>query len=118
MKYFKSILHDLIKCAKLATIISGVAVILSGIIGLIVNKGNFILAVQAIKATLLIVGSFGLILGSILLLKKNSEKEFEHINEWKEKYIKFSYKVVIVISSFIIIFYGSIIDWTIIIFNL
>lgn len=57
------------------------------------------------------IGSLAVILGSMLILKKRSEKELEHIEEWKEKYKKFSYKTVIILNGFVILSYGVFLDW-------
>jgi hypothetical protein len=109
----KNILLDLGQCLKIATIISMVVGIISGLAGLIIFKSDLKLNLEIIKATLLILGSLGLLIGSILLIKSpyKDKIELKHIYEWKEKYKQFSYKVVIIITSIIIIIYGGIIDW-------
>ena len=47
----------------------------------------------------------------ILIIKKKSESPLKYIDQWKEKFKVFSYKVVLIFSSIIILLCGGIIDW-------
>ena len=67
--------------------------------------------IEVIRSALLITGSFGLLLSAILIIKKKSESPLKYIDQWKEKFKVFSYKVVLIFSSIIILLCGGIIDW-------
>ena len=108
---YNRIISDSLKCIKLGSLLSLIIVVLMGIIGLLINKGNILESVYIIRGALLMIGSLAVILGSMLILKKRSEKELEHIEEWKEKYKKFSYKTVIILNGFVILSYGVFLDW-------
>ena len=111
MEYCKFIINDIFRCLKSSSIISLSIGILVGIISFITNKGSLIESAYAIRSTLLIIGSLIIVLGAILILKKRTENQLENIEEWKEKYKKFSYKTVMILNGFIIVLYGGIIDW-------
>ena len=67
--------------------------------------------IQNIKSILLIVGALGMILGAMLMISRKNRKELVFIDQWKEKFKVFSYKVVLIFSSIIILLCGGIIDW-------
>ena len=75
-------------------------------------------SLNIVRSGLLIIGPLGMILGAILILRKREEKEFLFIDQWKEKYSVFSYKIVLIIIGLIIILYGGAIDWIIMNFNI
>ena len=110
MKRLVCLLRDLMKTLILGGIISiGIAIVI-GLIALLVNKGNIKTTIEVIRSALLITGSFGLLLSAILIIKK-SESPLKYIDQWKEKFKVFSYKVVLIFSSIIILLCGGIIDW-------
>ena len=114
MKKISGLLKDFVKCIIVGSFISLAIILIVGIISLLVSKFNWQQALQSAKSTLLIIGPLGMILGAILILKKREEKELLYIEEWKKKYNIFSYKIVLIVVSCIIILYGGVIDWFII----
>ena len=116
MKKISGLIKDFIKCIIIGSFISLVIILIVGIISLLVSKFNWQQALQSVKSTLLIIGPLGMILGAILILKKREEKELLFIDQWKNKYNIFSYKIVLIVISCIIILYGGIVDWFIISF--
>ena len=111
MKRLVCLLRDLMKTLILGGIISiGIAIVI-GLIALLVNKGNIKTTIEVIRSALLITGSFGLLLSAILIIKKKSESPLKYIDQGKEKFKVFSYKVVLIFSSIIILLCGGIIDW-------
>ena len=116
MKVLNAILRDFFKCLIWGTIISLGIFIVIGIIALLANKFDIVKSLSIIRSALLIIGPLGMALGAFLILKKRTEKEFEFIEDWKEKYSVFSYRLVVILVSIIITLYGSIIDK--LIFNL
>lgn len=111
MKKITEIIKDSIKCIVIGSLISLVIILAFGIISLLVSKFNLQQSLQVIKSTLLIIGPLGMILSAFLILKNREEKEFEFIEQWKKKFNVFSYKIVFILVSIIIILYGGIIDW-------
>ena len=75
------------------------------------SYSNIKTTIEVIRSALLITGSFGLLLSAILIIKKKSESPLKYIDQWKEKFKVFSYKVVLIFSSIIILLCGGIIDW-------
>ena len=111
MKNLVDILRDLIKTFILGVIISiGISIVI-GLIAVLVNKGDIKATIEVIRSALLIIGAFGLLLSALLIIKKRSEEQLEHINQWREKFKVFSYKVVLIFSSISILMCGGIIDW-------
>ena len=111
MEKLRKILKDFIKCLFTGSLISIGIIILIGIISLLITKFNWIQSLQVVKSTLLIIGPLGLMLGALLILKKREEKELIYIEQWKKKFNIFSYKVVLIVVSLVIVFYGGLIDW-------
>ncbi len=111
MEKLRKILRDFIKCLFIGSLISIGIIILIGIISLLITKFNWINSLEIVKSTLLIIGPLGLMLGALLILKKREEKELIYIEQWKKRYNIFSYKVVLIIVSLVIVFYGGFIDW-------
>ncbi len=110
MKRGKAICRDLISCMKMSLIIGLGLILLSGLVSLIVTKANIIHTLEGVRGTLFVVGSMGLILGAVFILKKRTEKEYDHIEEWRKKYQIFSFKQVMIIISGLLIIYGSLVD--------
>ncbi len=110
MKRVKAICRDLISCMKMSLIIGLGLILLSGLVSLIVTKANIIHTLEGVRGTLFVVGSMGLILGAVFILKKRTEKEYDHIEEWRKKYQIFSFKQVMIIISGLLIIYGSLVD--------
>ena len=118
MKKLTGAIRDFIKCIIVGSFISLVITFVVGIISLLVSKFNWQQSLQTIRSALLIVGPLGMVLGAILILKKRGEKELVFIDQWKKKYSVFSYKIVLIVVSCIIILYGGVIDWLIINFKI
>lgn len=117
MKKLIGALKDFIKCIIVGSLISLVIILVVGIISLLVSKFNWQQALQVVRSTLLIIGPLGIILGALLILKKRDEKELLFIDQWKKRYNVFSYKIVLIVVSLIIVLYGGAIDWFIIRFK-
>lgn len=113
MKKLNGILKDLIKCIIVGSLISLAIILGMGIISLLVSNFNLQKSLNIIRSTLLIIGPLGMSLGAILILRKRDEKELLFIEQWKEKYSVFSYRIVLIVVSCIIILYGGFIDWII-----
>ena len=113
MKKVNELIRDFIKCIINGSAISLGIILVVGLISLLVTGFDFQKSIQVVRSTLLIIGPLGIILGAILILKNRNEEEFSFIDQWKKKYKVFSYKIVIILISFIIILYGGIIDWII-----
>ena len=111
MKKLVEFINDFRKCFIIGTLIDLLMVFAVGIFSLIISKFNFEQTIQNIRSILLIVGSLGMILGSLLIVNKRNTKELVFIDQWKEKYRILSYKAVLIVVSCIIILYGGIIDW-------
>lgn len=113
MKKLNGILKDLIKCIIVGSLISLAIILGMGIISLLVSNFNLQKSLNIVRSTLLIIGPLGMSLGAILILRKRDEKELLFIEQWKEKYSVFSYRIVLIVVSCIIILYGGVIDWII-----
>lgn len=118
MQKLNGIIKDFIKCIIIGSFISLAMILGVGIISLIISKFNWQQSSNIVRSGLLIIGPLGMILGSILILRRREEKKFLFIDQWKEKYSVFSYKIVLIIISLIIILYGGAIDWIIMNFNI
>lgn len=108
-KRLKMVLADFWKCLKYSSLASMVLVIVSGIFGLILSGGSLLTALDNIKAVLFFVGSAGLIIGAVSILRKDREKEKDW-SEWKKRFEIFSYRVTVIIMSIIVLLYGCILD--------
>ena len=111
MSKLNGIIKDFIKCIFVGNLIALVIILVIGVISLLVSKFEVKQSLQIIRSSLLIIGPLGVILGALLILKKRDEKQFEFLGEWEKKYKVFSYRIVLVLVSFIIVLYGGIIDW-------
>ena len=114
MEKINGMIKDFIKCIIVGSCISLVIILLVGIISLLLSKFNLIYSLQIVRSSLLIIGPLGVMVGALLILKKRDEKELEFLDQWKKKFHVFTYKIVLILVSFIIILYGGIIDWIII----
>ncbi|WP_291650285.1 hypothetical protein [Clostridium sp.] len=114
MRKLNGIINDFIKCMIIGSFISLAIILGGGIISLIISKFNWQQSLNIVRSALLIIGPLGMILGAILILRKREEKELLFIDQWREKYRVFSYKIVLIIVSLIVILYGGTIDWIII----
>jgi len=117
MKKISEVLKDFFKSIIVGSLISLVIVLIVGIISLLISKFNLNQSIQNVRSTLLIIGSLGIMLGALLILKKRTEKELLFKEDWQKKYNVLSYKTVLILISFIILLYGGIIDWLIINLN-
>lgn len=111
MLKLKAILLDLLECIKLSSLIGCILILVSGLISVIVSKANRVSVLESIRGILFVIGSIGLIIGAMMLLKKRSEKQSDYLEDWKVKYKIISFKQMIIVSSSILIIYGCLIDW-------
>lgn len=111
MLKLKTILLDLLECIKLSSLIGCILILVSGIISLIISKANRVSVLESIRGILFVVGSIGLIIGAMMLLKKRSEKQSDYLEDWKVKYKVISLKQMIIVSSSVLIIYGCLVDW-------
>lgn len=100
---------DFYKCLKYSSLVSGILVILIGVSSFVLSRGNLITALEHIKAVLFAIGSIGLIMGAVSIIKKDRETDKDWL-EWKKRFEFFSYRLTISIMSIIILLYGCIID--------
>lgn len=105
------IIKDFIKCLFVGSCISFGIIIIVGIISLLISKFDWIQSLQIVRSSILIIGSLGIVLGALLILKKRKEKELQFKEQWQKRYSVFSYRAVIIVNSFIIILYGGAVDW-------
>lgn len=110
MNNLKSIGKDLLKCLEYSSVISVILIILGALVGVITAGLKMISILESIKASLFIVGSMGLFLGALFILKHRTNEEEEKTAAWKEKFEIFSYREVIIVGSIIVLLYGCIID--------
>lgn len=114
MVKLKEILLEALKCGIISSIVSGVLLLISALVSLIVTSGNIIKILESMRAALFIVGSLGLLIGAIMLLKRPTS-ETAHINKsWREKFKYLSYKQFIILFSAVMIGYGCIVDYILI----
>lgn len=111
MKRLVNLLRDVIKCITIGLIITAAIFLIAGGIALLANKGSISVSLEVVKSILLIVGSLGLLLCAILILKKKSEEPLKYIDEWKKKFGILSYKLVLAFVSLTILLCGGFLDW-------
>ena len=116
MKIINGIIKDFVKSIAWGSIAMLFISVFIGIISLLATKFDLIKSLEIIRSALLIVGPFLMLISAFLIIKKTNEKKLEYIDDWKMKFNVFSYKVVLIIISFTITIYGSLIDF--IIFNI
>ncbi|MCR1951012.1 hypothetical protein NSA50_08040 [Clostridium sp. DSM 100503] len=114
MKSLNGIINDFAKCVLVGSFISLAIIFGLGVISLLISKFNWQQSLNIVRSALLIIGPLGMILGALLILKKRDEKELLFIDQWKKRYRVFSYKIVLITVSLIIVLYGGIIDWIIV----
>ena len=73
MLKLKTILLDLLRCIKLSSLLGGLFVLLSGLLSAILSKGHIMSILESMRGILFVIGSLGLLIGAIMLLKKRSE---------------------------------------------
>lgn len=111
MLKLKTILLDLLRCIKLSSLLAGLFILVSGLLSAILSKGHIVSILESMRGILFVAGSLGLLIGSIMLLRKRSEKQSDDLEDWKRKYKILSIKQMIVISSSLLIIYGCLVDW-------
>lgn len=107
------VIKDFIKCIFIGSCISFGIIVIVGIISLLVSKFDWRQSLEVVRSAILIIGSLGIVLGALLILKKRKEKELQFKEQWQKKYSIFSYRIVVIVDSFVIILYGGVIDWLI-----
>jgi hypothetical protein len=100
---------DFYKCVRYSSFVSGILIILIGVGSFVLSSGNLITALESIKAVLFAIGSIGLIMGAVSIIKKDREKDKDWL-EWKKRFEIFSYRLTISVMSIIILLYGCVID--------
>lgn len=104
------IIKDITKSILAGVIISLALIILSGLISMIIKRGDIKSVLQIIKGTLFIIGSLGLIVSSGFILKKESRRPLDNKDSWKEQFKVLSFVKVFLIIGIIILLFGNIID--------
>lgn len=104
---------DITKALFTGIIIGAILTAIFGGIGLIINKGSIINALEVSRSALLLVGSLGMLCSAALLLKKDSLRPLENKDGWNKhfKVVHFVYVIFVLFVGVIII--GSSIDYII-----
>lgn len=110
MNRVKNIFGDLFKTFRIGSYISIAIIILVSTFSVIANGNDFKKILLYARSALFIIGSLGLLVSSMFILKTNSRRNLKNQDEWKEKFKEFSFVSVIFIASIIILVYGTLID--------
>jgi len=111
MNRLKNIFVDLFKTFRIGSYISIVIIILVSTFSVIANGSDFKKILLYARSALFIIGSLGLLVSSMFILKTSSRRNLKNVDEWKEKFKEFSFVSVILIASIIILIYGILIDF-------
>lgn len=111
MNRLKNIFWDLFKTFRIGSYISLAIIILVSTGSVIANGNDFNKILLYARAGLFIIGSLGLLVSSMFILKTNSRRNLKNQDAWKEKFKEFSFVSVILIASMIILVYGIFIDF-------
>jgi uncharacterized protein with PQ loop repeat len=109
--YFK----DTIKVTVIASIVSLILSLVISFVQLLAYGINIIKILEGIRMILFIVGSLGLLLWALFIIKKKNNAILKHERQWRSKFSEFNFETVLLIFSSIILFYG--ITFDLILFN-
>lgn len=111
MNRLKNIFGDLFKIFRIGSYISLAIIALVSIFSVIANGNDLNKILSYARSALFLIGSLGLLVSSMFILKTNSRRNLKNQDEWKEKFKEFSFVSVILIASIIMLVYGILIDF-------
>ena len=74
MEKLIGIIKDFIKCIFVGSCISFGIIVIVGIISLLVSKFDWGQSLEVVRSATFIIGSLGIVLGALLILKKRGRK--------------------------------------------
>ncbi len=102
------LIHDLIKCIKIAFFIALAAAVLFSIIYFIFyNNGNVFVF---IKNSLYYIGCFGLLISAAFFIRRDATRPLKHEDDWKKLFYKFNLGFVIMWISLFVCIFGMLIQ--------
>lgn len=110
MEKTKNFFKDFVKSMIIGCIAALALATASGLVLLIVYRGNVMSILQGIKVVLLFTGAAGLILTTGFIIKTDARRPLDHINEWKQKFRTLNFVSVIFIAAITILIIGIIFD--------
>lgn len=107
--------EDIVKVTVIASIVSLALSLVISFIELLVHGIDLIKILEGVRMILLIVGSLGLLLWALFVIKKKNKELLKHERQWRAKFSELNFVAVLLIFSSIILFYGILCD--LILFN-
>ena len=109
----KEYIQDTVKAIVIGFILSGIIIIISGIVSAFMVHGRISDILPAIRNTLCITGAFGLLLSAAMLLthKTNVSHNLEY--EWRNRFKKFNIAGVILTACALLLLLAGGIDYLI-----
>lgn len=101
---------DIIKALSIGILSGSITGLIFTLIGLLSHKGMLLDALYVGRASILIVGSLGLLVSSAFFIKKNGGTPLENEAGWKKHFKSLSFRYVLLILFIGIIITGGVLD--------
>jgi hypothetical protein len=110
MKRIKGYVKDIIKVAVIASVVGLALSMIISFIELLMHGVNIIKILEGIRMVLLIVGSLGLLLWALFVIKKKNKELLKHEGQWRARFSEFKFAAVLFVFSTIVLLYGILCD--------
>lgn len=101
---------DTLKVMTAATMVTLVFAVSAFVLEIAVHGISLSKALEWIRAGLFIIGSLGLLLFALFIIKNKTEEKMKYERQWKAKFYEFNFVTVVFIFSITILFYGILFD--------
>lgn len=106
----KTLFYDIIKCAKLAFLISLIISVFFGIIFFISTTHSTVPMLNFIKNGLYYIGCFGFLISGGFFIQRNANRPLNYNEKWRQLFSRLNLGLVIMFISLFICFYGMLIQ--------
>jgi integral membrane sensor domain MASE1 len=111
MERIKGYIEDIVKVTIIASMVSLALSLVISSIGLLIYGFDAIKILESVRMFLFMIGSLGLLLGALFVIKKKNNELLKHEREWKAKFREFNFVTVLLMFSSLVLFYGIIFDF-------
>ncbi len=109
----KEYFQDTVKSIVIGFILSGIIIVISGIVSAIMVHGRISGILPAIRSTLCITGAFGLLLSAAMLLSHKTDVSHNFEYEWRNRFKKFNITGVVLTACALLLLLAGGIDYLI-----
>lgn len=111
MNKLKEVVEDILKAFVIIVGVTSIIVILSMLIGILINQGNLIKGLIIAERIVLLIGAMGLLVVAGMFLKSDGLKPLVHQRQWRSYFKRLYFSHVFFLFCIGFLFWGGLLDY-------